>query len=281
MNRYKKIGLTIGICLLLFMVWGYFNVWRSPKYYMQKNSCNIFENILTMKQYGELVNTHKRPYVYNNENILVFGSEHTKNPDDPQLKMIETSFKELKPTTVLVEGRLGFFIPNVMNPVKKFGENGKVAELARKNDAQIYSWETPKNELLNALQDKFEAERIALKEILTPYFGNLRFGKPKSPEAFVQDYLFRAEWLGVQDKINTIQDIDSIWKKDFPNEKDWRDTNDQWGLPGYLAEISDYSNFIRNQNLVCTINDLIDKGERVFVICGSSHAVCIENEIID
>ena len=47
----------------------------------------------------------------------------------------------------------------------------------------------------------------------------------------------------------------------------------------YLSEIADDSNHTRNQHLVCVIKQLLKQGERVFVICGSSHAVCIENEI--
>lgn len=279
MKKAKKIILITGIVLILLITWGYFNIWRSPKFYMEKNSCDEFQNVLTMKQYGQLTDNHERPYIIKGENVLIFGSEHIKDPSDPQNIAIENSFNEFNPTVVLVEGRLGFLIPYVMNPVKKFGEMGKAAELAKKKSLPIYSWDSPKSEQLNSLRDQFEDEQIALKEILNPYFANLRFGKPESPETYVEQYLNRAEWLGVQDKIRSIDDIDRIWKSDFPTEKDWRDTSDQWGLPGYLAEIADYSNYVRNQHLVCVINQLLNQGERVFVICGSSHAVCIKNEI--
>ena len=232
-----------------------------------------------MEQYSLLSDSHKRPYIIKRKNVLIFGSEHIKDPDNQQNNDLEIVFSEFKPTVVLVEGRLGFLIPYIMNPVKNFGEMGKAAELAKKNNLPIYSWDVPKSEQLNALRDKFKPEQLALKEILTPYFSNLRFGKPESPENYVKQYLFRAEWLGVQDNLNSIKDIDSIWKQDFSTEKDWRDISDQWGLPGYLSEIADDSNHTRNQHLVCVIKQLLKQGERVFVICGSSHAVCIENEI--
>ena len=38
--------------------------------------------------------------------------------------------------------------------------------------------------------------------------------------------------------ISSVAQIDAIWKRDFPDEADWRDTSDQFGLPGYLAEIA-------------------------------------------
>lgn len=275
----KKSIITVVSILLLLIVWGYFNIWRSPKYFLEQNNCNNFSSILTMQQYGELSNTHDRPYIIEKESVLVFGSEHTKDSKDNQLKLMDSLFHAFKPTVVLVEGRLGFFIPYIMDPVKKFGEMGKVAELADKENLSIFSWETPKSELIEELNKNFKSEQIAIKEILTPYFSNLRFGKPKSPENFVLQYIDRAQWFGLQDKISSIRDIDSIWEKDFKNEKDWRDTSDQFGLPGYLSEIGDYANYVRNQNLVCSIKTLVDQNERVFVVCGSSHAVCIEKEI--
>lgn len=155
MKRLKKILISISTVLILLIVWGYFNIWRSPKFYLEKNTCSPFENILTMKQYGEVINTHKRPYIIKSEHVLVFGSEHTKNPNDSQIETIETVFNEFKPTIVLVEGRLGFLIPYAMNPIKNYGEMGKAAELAKKYNLPLYSWDTPKNEQLNALQGKF------------------------------------------------------------------------------------------------------------------------------
>ena len=172
-----------------------------------------------MQQYGELVNTHERPYIIRENDVLVFGSEHIKDPDHEQNKTIETKFEEFKPTVVLVEGRLGFHIPYIMDPVKNFGEMGKAAALAKIHRIPIYSWDAPKNEQLKSLKEKFNSEQLALKEILNPYFGNLRFGKPESPEKYVEEFLHRAEWVGAQDKINSVDDIDRIWKRDSLQKK--------------------------------------------------------------
>jgi hypothetical protein len=279
MTKWKKIILSVVMILLTVIGWGYFNIWRSPKYYLETNNCEKFQDILTMQQYGQLADSHERPFIITKKNFLIFGSEHIKDPDHKQNKEIEAAFNTFQPSVVLVEGRLGFLIPYFMESAKKFGEMGKAAELAKKHGLPIYSWDSPKSEQLKALKKKFDSEQLALKEILNPYFSNLRFGKPKSPDRYVEQYLFRAEWLGVQNEINSIGDIDRIWKRDFPTEKDWRDVSDQWGLPGYLADIADYSNYIRNQHLLCSISQLIKQGEKIFVICGSSHAVCIEDEI--
>ncbi len=279
MKKTKKILLYTALVLLLLIGWGYFNIWRSPNFYMEQNNCKAFEEILSMKDYGNLSDFHERPYIYKTDKVLVFGSEHTKDPSHPQLQTMEEAYDEFQPTVIMVEGRLGFLIPYAMDPVKQFGEMGKAAALAKSDGIQLYSWDPPKSDLLDGLKQTFSPEQIAIKEILTPYFGNLRFGKPDSPEAFIEAYMSRAQWLGVQDMINSVEDIDQIWKRDFPSEKDWRDISDQWGLPGYLGQIADQSNYLRNQHLVCAIQKLKEQGERVFVVCGSSHAVCIENAL--
>jgi hypothetical protein len=258
------------------MIWGWFNIWRSPKYFPYTQNCPENENVLTMDEYGAYIDTHQRPYIVIKNNLVLFGAEHTKDPDDKQIKLIAESFKSLKPTTVLVEGRLGFLFPYLMNPVKEFGESGYAAKLAKSEGAQIYSWEIPKSDLILELVKLYPKEQVALSQILSPYFSNLRFGKPDDPNQYVVQFLNRASYPGLDNCIQSVEDIDNIWKRDFAESADWRETSDQYGLPGYLSEIASSANLIRNRYLLCAVNELTASGERVFVICGSSHAVCVE-----
>ncbi len=258
--------------------WGWFNIWRSPKFAsdaLTLTACQENPAILSMEQYGA-VGSHARPYVVERPDLVLFGAEHTKDPDDPQIARIESAWAQLDPTVALVEGRLGFLIPYVMNPVPTFGESGYVAKLARSDGAAIYSWELPKSELILELVKVYPPEQVALSQVLSPYFSNYRFGKPDDPEAFVAQFLNRAHYPGLENTIGSIDDIDQIWQQDFADVADWRETSDQWGLPGYLGEIAASANMIRNQHLACVIDGLVANGERVFVIAGSSHAVCLD-----
>jgi hypothetical protein len=267
-------GIAFTLALIL---WGCANIWRSPEFYPIADTCEPDNRILTMQEYGEFANTHPRPFIISSDDYLIFGSEHTDNPDDPQIKLIEEKWNEFKPSVVLVEGRLGFLIPGLMNPVKNYWEMGKVKELADEKKIDIYSWDTPNDVLLREKLNKgFTKEQVALSVILNSYFSNLRFGKPANPEKYVEGHFDRASIPELKGVITSIEQIDAFWKRDFPNEKDWRDTSDQWGLPGYLGEIADASNLIRNERLACAIYELLDKGERPFVIAGSSHAVCLK-----
>lgn len=237
-----------------------------------------------MHEYGRVMETHSRPYVYDLEKsgkgkVLVFGAEHTKNPKNRQINEIEIKWKEFNPTVALVEGRLGFLMKPFIDPVKAYGESGWVANLAKRDKVTLFSWEPATDSVNKKLVTHYKAEQLALSRILNPYFSNLRYGKPASPEKFVEDALDRAAEFGVQDNFKSASDVDNYWKQYFPTGPDWRDVSDQWGLPGYLGSISDTRNWIRNTHLTCIILELINKGERVFVVAGSSHAVCIEPEL--
>jgi len=236
-----------------------------------------------MREYGQHVETHERPYVYTVETgngaLFVYGSEHTKDPHNPQLPHIKEKWDAFKPTVALVEGRLGFLFPPFMDPVKNYGEMGWVKSLAARDKVKLYSWE-PHHDSINArLMKRFAPEQLALYRILSPYFSNLRFGKPSSPEKYVEDVLDRAAEFGVQDKFRSANDVDLYWKEYFPNGPDWREVSDQWGVPGYLAEVGDERNWVRNCHLHCILMELVRMGERVFIIGGSSHAVCVEPAI--
>lgn len=258
------VAIVVVLCAAVFFI-----AWKSPKYYVVQQPPAAPASFLPFKDYT--VN-HPKPYIVQKNNLVVFGAEHTRDPNHAEIALIEAKWNELKPTVALVEGRLGFLLPGLMDPVENLGEGGKVKELAHRDDVPLYNWDLSKEALANNLKTRFSAEQIALAQILNPYFSNLRFGRPSNP----QDLLLfdRAKYVGLQDSLKTVEDIDRTWKKYFP-ALDWRDVSDEGPLPGYLADMMTAGNDLRNQQLIAAINELTAKGERVFVACGSSHAVCV------
>lgn len=268
----KKFLLRSFFVIVLLLAIVYLMSWKSPKYYIPQTTYNSSDSIVLFEKYtGE----HERPFIIKQKRALIFGATHTKNPDDPQLAQMEELWTEFHPTIVLVEGRLGFLLPPFMNPVKELGEGGWAKALAHKNGVKIMNWDLSKQALADSLQHYFSKEQIALQQILNPYFGNLRFGKPASPENFIKKYLKRASNVGLQNSIRSVEDVDRLWEKYFPAGPDWRTTSDEYTLPGYLSKLMAVSNDIRNRQLVTIVKELTKKGERVFLICGSSHAYCV------
>lgn len=277
-----KLAMWIGAGVVLLVGLLAVSIWRSPPFYTDFISTEPVAPIMTMAEYGEVFETHARPYVVNIESskgaVLVYGSRHTKDPDDPQIADIGKRWQAFEPSVALVEGRLGFFIPVIMNPVRRFAEMGALNALARSDGIPVYSWEPPRElEIASVLED-FPPEQVALSYVLRPYFGNLRFGRPDDPDAFVEEYRQkRTKYPGLEGTLESIGEIDSVWQRDFAGLPDWRDTSDEYGLPGYLAEIA--TSLFRDEHLVNVIIDLVDRGERVFVVAGESHSVKVERAL--
>lgn len=254
----------------------YFVSWKSPDYYTPSYTFGSERDSIIPFSYYSKIADHPRPYIITSKDkYTIFGATHTRDPNSHEIELIEKEWKKLNPTVALIEGRLGFLLPGLMNPVKYLGEGGKVKFLSEKDKIPLYNWDLPKETLAMQLLEYFNAEQIALAQILSPYFSQMRFSKPDSPEKFIEQYLKRAVFVGQENNIKEVDDIDRLWKKYFPVGEDWRAVDDQYGLPGYLEDMAGYSNDLRNKQLVSAIKELTGKGEKVFIACGSSHTACI------
>lgn len=268
---WLSIGVLAVAAVLTTLTFTYF--WRSPSYYLDVGPVPGEDRIIPKREY---LLGHAQPYVYEADNALIFGSTHTKDPGHPELAQIEQQWRRFKPTVALVEGRLGFLIPGFMNPVREYGEMGRVNALAKVDDIPSYTWEFPWDQVASELAGRFPPEQVALYFVLRPYFSNLRFGKPESPEKFIEEFIHRGTIPALGGTISSVADVDRIWLRDFPNERDWRDVSSEGPLIGYLNEVGFASEDLRNLHLVRVVKTLVSQGNRVFVICGSSHAVVIE-----
>jgi hypothetical protein len=265
--------ITVSLAgLVTLMVVVYLVVWKSPPYYEVSMKYDSKDSVIPFKNYST---DHASPFIISSDKYVIFGAEHTRDCNHKEIEMIENEWNRLKPTIALVEGRLGFLLPGFMDPVENLGEGGKVKALAHRKGIPVLNWDLSKEVLAIELQSKFSPEQIALAQILNPYFGQVRFDKPESPENFVQEFLKRAKYSGQEKNFATVADVDRVWKKYFAGQKDWRETSDEIALPGYLSEMMSSSNDLRNRQLVAAVKELVKKGERVFVVCGSSHAVCV------
>ncbi|NUN68597.1 MAG: hypothetical protein HUU02_02690 [Bacteroidetes bacterium] len=253
-------------------------VWRSPDYMTEYGTMELKEPILTMEQYSERSREHPRPYVVTlGDSLVLFGAEHTKDPSDPQLDSIRRVWERLSPSVALVEGRLGFLFRWTTDPVEKFGESGLVHDLARQHGIPVYTWEPPIDAEVAWVLRSHSAKRTALFYILRPYFGQRKFARPDDPDGMVEGTIRRrTAWKGLEGSIASVAEIDSIWKADFPGAKDWRETDDRYGWPGYLGTIGAASNAFRDEHFARVIIHLLRNGKRVFAVCGSSHAVKLE-----
>lgn len=277
--RRIVLGVLVVLTLLLGSAWRL--SWRSPPFYEVASPAPLPVPVLSQAQY-EAVHPHfVRPYVVecgdDAGRVVLFGSAHTRDGKDPQLPEIERHFTTLEPTVALVEGRPGAPLAGLRDPVALFGEMGTVLRLAHGSGIPIYSWEPSRETEVAAQLERFPAERVALFYVLRPYVSERRFGRPSNPDAKLEDTRSeRTQWKGLEGTLPSIAAVDELWRRDFANLPDWRDTSDERGWPGYLQEIFEASNAIRDEHFARVVIDLLARGERVFAIAGSSHAVKLE-----
>jgi hypothetical protein len=274
--------LLLGILILWVLSAGalWLIAWRRLPVYLPESAIDLPVPLMTGLEYGEVIDTHPRPYVVEIESgaggIVLYGAEHTRDPYDPQISDMSRRWTEFRPTVALVESRLGIMFPGFMDPVKTFAEPGAVHALAREDGIPTYSWEPPVEVRMRNLFDQgFSAEQIALYIVLGPYFSNRRFGRPEDPESLVAEAVRkRGDWPGIEGIFADVDAVEEAWTGYFPDGPDWREVSDQYGLPGFLGRID--GNAARDEHFVRVIIDLVRQGERVFAVAGSSHAVKLD-----
>lgn len=286
MKTVKIAGIFIAALMISLLLLLYLGViWRSPAYYKVQKEINPVYPIMDMVAYDTLGQNHPQPYIYQLSNgsgsVFVAGIRHTKDPKDPQIDSIRAAWNNFHPTVALVEGRLGFLFSWIQNPVREHGEGGMTVQLAKKEGIPFYTWEPDRQTEIKMLLQRFKPRQLALFYSLRPYFGNMRFGKPADPQKLINEYISsRTDFDEIRGLIRDYHDIDSIWKADHISAKDWRETSDEFGWPeGYLSDIANASNMVRDMHMYHIIMELVGKGNRVFVTMGSSHAFRMEKAL--
>ena len=280
-----RVVAALVVAWLGLVVWGLVFAWRSVPGYVVRDGRALAEPIMSMAEYGELAESHARPYVVELDaagggSLVLFGAEHTRDPSDPQLAEIDRLWAGQSPTVALVESRLGILFPGFMDPVRTFSEPGHVARLAKRDGVTLYTWEPEREEVIAGLLDRFDRREVALLQILNPYFSTVRHGKPEDPEGFVEGYRAeRVRWPGLEGTFESVEAIDAYWAEMLPEGPDWREVSDQWGLPGPLDAIAAAANDLRDEHFGRVVVELVGRGERVFAVAGSSHAVRLEGPV--
>lgn len=283
-TRLRRGILGVLAAWLALVAWGWWFAWRKLPTLAADESITLAAPIMDGAGYTAVINTHPRPKIVRIEGVgrgalLLYGAEHVRDPDHPQIADIAARWAEFRPTVALCESRLGILFPGLMDPIKTFGEPGAVKALARRDGVPTYTWEPPVDSYMRCLlAQSYSKEQVALRVILGPYFSNRRHGRPEDPEAFVLDTLGeRSRWPGVEGAVSTIDGINAAWNRYFPEGPDWRDVSDQYGLPGFLRDLD--INGCRQEHFARLIIDLVRRGERVFAVAGSSHAVRLEGAL--
>lgn len=257
MQIFKVIFLSvIGISIIILVV--YSLAWKKPQYFL-----NVEEQT-GLSSFAPISNSNQnKPYIHEQENLIVFCGSDTRNPEDQQIKQLEEKWESLNPDVVLIEGSIGFFLPGIMNPVRKFGVAGMAYELAQQNNTSIYSFNLPAEKIVDKLLNKYPHEQIAVALAIQSYYENAGSRKLNSNDEFMREYLSSLRCSNLNVTIKSAKDIDRIWERDFSKHRNWRILEE---LPGYVGEIAMEINSIKNKHLLCLIDHFTRQNKKVLVI---------------
>lgn len=288
MGKKLIIGIVVFIVVLVSFTYSliHFNViWTLAPKYDVKEQVKLDEPIMDMEEYKKIWNTHRRPYIYhvnaaNAGEVYIVGVSHTKDPNNTDLDSIEYYWDKFEPDVVLVEGIVGNLITWFQDPVIELGEGGLVTALAHRDNVDLYSWEPKRESEIEFLLREYSAEEIAMFYSFRPYFSNMRYGVYENPEATLQEYLDnKTDYPHITGVFKTWQELDKKWNTDFPNIE-WRDYGAGKGYPeGYLNEIWNQTNLLRDIHMIQIIHEFVSEGKKVFVTMGVSHAPRIEKSL--
>lgn len=265
-------------------------LWLPPKKYHPVNRVTLAPPVMTLEEYTSsgLISRHPRPYVYTIESrntrgaVLVFGAEHTFDPNHKQFPAMKENWDRFNPTTALVEGNLDLILTWFFNPVKASGEGGYTQELAKSKGIKIYSWEPGIEAEMDAILEKYDPFHVAVFYCLRPYQNRWdQFSKAGQDSKMAHLIADRAQYKTLRGTLTSVEQVDSLWKADFPSLPSWRSyKHPANGWPdGMLKQIAEETNMVRDVNMCRAIIELVNKGERVFISMGASHAPRIEGTL--
>jgi len=228
----------------------------------------------------------------NSQHLFYFGSNHTFDPNHPQFKQIKEFFDEFIKLTnkdnrvAAVEGGIRPVESSPEESIEAQGEAGYICYLASKENVRIISPEPERSHEMEGLLDKFTKD-----EIQYYYFArvvhqwNRRNPKPNFEEylsRFIENDRHETGWM---DYDFSIENMKSIHKKIFNTEFDENDMKFFYNAvnPVELNYVTNkYSREIgvnRYAFIVKTLLDEWNKGNSIFVVFGSGHALTERNAL--
>lgn len=274
----KRILITLLAMLVALIGYVAIAAWRSPPVF-EIESPSVEFPLMSWDDYQNVARSVTPPVIdqraIGDGAVLIFGAEHRSDPDHPQFVALDAAYAAFDPDVVLVEGRMGFFLGSVMDPIRMFGESGAMAAKAKRDGRALYTWEMCRTCEPEQLAERFSDRQVALFLLLRPYSGSDDTTRAAGQERISQIIADRRSRPGIEDVIGSLDDFEAAWEAEFQGQADWHTLGGIYGAPGFLHDMFEYANDIRDQNLLNIIRELTDDGQRVMATVGWSHAVRI------
>lgn len=239
--------------------------------------------MMTWPEYRQV--DHAVPYVLDicagGGRLLYFGANHSFDPTDPQMALIEQMWTDVEPTVVFNEGGNPPTLDDRSEAVRLNGEGGLVRHLAAKHGVKIASIDPPRSKIAEHLKKSYSAEQVKLFFLL----GAVKTHRANPTEPFEtrmeRVFSIFASSKSLQGPPNTLAELDSTYRRYFSGSLD--DLSAEWFDPQktgtFLNEMSRRANDFRDEHMVQLLLRSLRNGDRVFAVVGASHVVRQEDMI--
>jgi len=218
--------------------------------------------------------------------LFYFGTRHTFDPNDWQIRAIEDYWHQFHATLALNEGGDPPVLDSREEMVQRFGEAGLVRFLAKASGVPVRSLEPPREQEHELLLRDFSVEQVKLFYVLR---GVVQFRKSHNDER-VEDFVERvvrglSHEPGLEGPPRSFSQFEGSYARLLGEPTDWRAVPDEWFDPAiprpprYTNRISRQLSEFRDRYMVKLLISEVKRGHRVFAVVGGSHVIMQERAL--
>lgn len=250
-------------------------------------SCHRPTRPAEIMSYEEYVRTPWQfPYVVESTTgrgrFLYIGTRHFFDPGDPQAELIETLWREFRPTLAFNEGGNPPTLDSAAEAVARHGEPGLVRFLAARDGVPVRNIEPPESDIAAALvRAGHSPGEVKLFLALLAYDTYRRAKSEETPDEFIARVLrVESRTADLPGPPNTVAEFAALYAELFPQRPDWREVPNEWFAPTHtdtrFNRLARRMSQLRDRHMVDLLVGAVRRGERVFAVVGGSHVVMQE-----
>ncbi|MFL9833383.1 hypothetical protein [Chryseobacterium terrae] len=221
------------------------------------------------------------PYIkWYGKYLLVYGSNHTLNFNDPQVKQIDSLIVAYKPTVVLYEGDGIATTKTKKETVETYFEMGLAKYIADSLNIKTINIEPNTQDKFKYLKKKYKPEDILIAtlglQITMMQYNNEDF--ESLYPTMISD--IEKEGLKLTKKQKSLSYFYQLYQKKLNKPFSYENFDSREIQAKYsktiFNKINQDANSFRDQHIIKLTNELLGKNERVFLIEGGWHAIVCE-----
>ncbi|MDY3351387.1 hypothetical protein PG357_05235 [Riemerella anatipestifer] len=212
--------------------------------------------------------------------LLVFGSNHTNDFYNPQIKQIKEIIQSYQPTVILYEGDGIATENNQKETVESFFEMGLAKYLADSLSIKSINIEPNTEKKYKYLKRKYKTEDILIAtlglQITMMQYNNENF-ESLFP-TMISD--LEKEGLKLSKKQKSLSYFYKLYQKKLGKSFSYENFDSREIQSKYnntiFNKINQDANLFRDQHIIALTKELLDKKEKVFLLVGGWHAIVCE-----